>query len=821
MSIAVLDVLFYGERRVPRFTIALFLLLSCVAVLVGQDLTPPSAPTGLTATAATCGQVDLSWGASVDNAGGSGLKAYTINRSDGISTTIGSARTTFSDTNYERSSTALTYNVVAMDNAGNKSPSSNTAYVSTPACALATGEAVIDGAYFEPFGKTMATYGARTAVIYVKQNQVNLTWDTWLNVNDSDTNQTSHFLLHGSPGYYQIETDYVLTSATDLWTLSWDSNNSGKLMVTQYKLSGSPPTSAAVVSTKSLGDSNSYAKSMIRLQSGGLMVAWCEQSWNYTTAIDLTTGFAYRSPTGTWSVKFPVTVPNATAGNDTRTQMILAQHPADGSIWAFEKRDGFYELGALHFTELAASNDFTIDWINPTYINHTADGNNSPEVEFPYLAASPDPTRNAILLAYQTYPYQMVYIDPLFPNSNSIYLKEAPATIAQIRADASKTFIGFPTYMERAAQFGMSVLSDGTIWLVYTPINHQTLTRNEVYSSKYFNNAWSAPAFAGFDYGNYNELGAMRDPGVLIYRTDQAGAAFMTPDQKVHTITLSNSSPPPPDTTPPTTSITNPVSGATLSGVVSISASAADNVGVTRVDLLIDGAVKGTATASPYTFSWDTSTVSGNHSLQTVAYDAAGNSSVSATITVSVSTAGPTTSITAPSSGATVSGTVSVSATASSSVVKMNLMVDGVLNGTKTGAPYLFSWDTTKAGNGNHTLQTVAYDAVGNTGVSAAVSDTVANGTTTPPAVSISNPANGASVPHNTTVTVTAIATDSVGITKVEFYINNTLVSTDTAAPYTYAWKVPGKRSVSYTIKVIAYDAAGNTASGTSTVTSQ
>src|SRR5438034_5988081 len=95
------------------------------------------------------------------------------------------------------------------------------------------------------------------------------------------------------------------------------------------------------------------------------------------------------------------------------------------------------------------------------------------------------------------------------PILNGIFLKEANATIAQISADGSKTFIPFPTYMERDIQFGMSVLSDGTLWLAYQPINHQTLTWNEVYASKYQNGVWSAPVFTGLNYNDYNESSAL------------------------------------------------------------------------------------------------------------------------------------------------------------------------------------------------------------------------------------------------------------------------------------------------------------------------
>jgi Bacterial Ig domain len=93
-----------------------------------------------------------------------------------------------------------------------------------------------------------------------------------------------------------------------------------------------------------------------------------------------------------------------------------------------------------------------------------------------------------------------------------------------------------------------------------------------------------------------------------------------------------------PDTTPPTTSITAPANGATVSGTVSISASAADNVGVTKVELYVDSALKTTLTSSPYTYSWNTTTVAnGAHSIVSKAYDAAGNVGTSATVSVTVS----------------------------------------------------------------------------------------------------------------------------------------------------------------------------------------
>ena len=93
-----------------------------------------------------------------------------------------------------------------------------------------------------------------------------------------------------------------------------------------------------------------------------------------------------------------------------------------------------------------------------------------------------------------------------------------------------------------------------------------------------------------------------------------------------------------PDTTPPTTSITAPASGATVSGTVSVTASASDNVGVTNVEFYIDGALAGSDASSPYAFAWNTAgLVNGSsHTIASKAYDAAGNVGTSATVTVTV-----------------------------------------------------------------------------------------------------------------------------------------------------------------------------------------
>ena len=95
------------------------------------DLTPPSAPLGLAATARSPTQVDLSWTAATDNVG---VTAYEIYRNGSLLMTSG-AITSYSDTTVT-SATTYAYTVRAHDAAGNVSAPSNLATVATPSAFL-------------------------------------------------------------------------------------------------------------------------------------------------------------------------------------------------------------------------------------------------------------------------------------------------------------------------------------------------------------------------------------------------------------------------------------------------------------------------------------------------------------------------------------------------------------------------------------------------------------------------------------------------------------------------------------------------------------
>ena len=153
------------------------------------------------------------------------------------------------------------------------------------------------------------------------------------------------------------------------------------------------------------------------------------------------------------------------------------------------------------------------------------------------------------------------------------------------------------------------------------------------------------------------------------------------------------------DTVAPTAAITAPTGGATVSGTVTVAATASDNVGVAGVQFLLDNNALGAEdTTAPYSVSWDTTTAAnGTHTLVARARDVNGNTALSALVSVNVANTGdtvaPTAAITAPTGGASVSSTVTVAATASDNVgVARTILFDNnALGAEDTTSPYSVS----------------------------------------------------------------------------------------------------------------------------------
>lgn len=172
------------------------------------------------------------------------------------------------------------------------------------------------------------------------------------------------------------------------------------------------------------------------------------------------------------------------------------------------------------------------------------------------------------------------------------------------------------------------------------------------------------------------------------------------------------------------------------------------------------------------------------------------------------STPADTTPPTVSASESGTSGSITLSATASDNVgvSRVEFLVDGVLVGTDTSAPYAVTFDSTTLSNGSHSLVAKAYDAAGNVGSSSAVSFSISNAAadTTPPTVSASESGSSG------TITLSASASDNVGVSKVEFWIDGVLKGSVLTPPYTLAFNSTTLSDGSHTLVAKAYDAAGN-----------
>jgi len=178
----------------------------------------------------------------------------------------------------------------------------------------------------------------------------------------------------------------------------------------------------------------------------------------------------------------------------------------------------------------------------------------------------------------------------------------------------------------------------------------------------------------------------------------------------------------------------------------------------------------------------------------------------------------PRAALVAPGAGATVRGTaVGLVAAAGDDrrVDKVDFLVDLVVAGTDTSAPYTLTWNSSAVANGTRNLTARATDDVGNVTTSPPVPIIVDN--TAAPTATLTAPAAGATVFG--VVTLTATATDDNAVSRVEFYADDDLVATVTTAPYQASWDTLDPLVTafdgSHSLTAKAYDGGGQVTTST------
>jgi hypothetical protein len=272
--------------------------------------------------------------------------------------------------------------------------------------------------------------------------------------------------------------------------------------------------------------------------------------------------------------------------------------------------------------------------------------------------------------------------------------------------------------------------------------------------------------------------------------------------------------------------ITNPAVNATLTGTAWVDVWVEGMSGSANVfTLSVGGVVVASATDSgPHvTLAWDTTrTPNGPRILTAQVRDAANNGGQD-TRAVTVQNGGGsavTAAFTSPAAGASVSGTVSVGLAASggSAPYTYRLTLDGTqVFTTTTGATSAtYTWNTTTATNGTHTLGLTVTDSTG-AAASATRAVTVANSSAL--AASFTSPAAGATV--NGTVSVGLAASGGRAPYTYRLTLDGTQVFTTStsATAATYSWNTTTASNGSHSLGLTVTDAAGASATATRTVT--
>ncbi len=243
----------------------------------------------------------------------------------------------------------------------------------------------------------------------------------------------------------------------------------------------------------------------------------------------------------------------------------------------------------------------------------------------------------------------------------------------------------------------------------------------------------------------------------------------------------------PVDSTPPTVAVTAPTAGP-VSGTVTVTAAASDDTGVTSVQFKLGSTNLGALdTTAPFSTTWDTTlAISANETLTAVASDAAGNVTTSAPVIVATNNPSNV-RLTQPTSGQVIAATdVTVTYDKGGNVVSgdgqhAHLRLDG--GPTKMDLDFDGSYVFSGVPGGQHSIEIIVADV--NHVEQPGSGQTVTFSTTTPdvtaPTVSVTAPANGATVANTVTVKASANDTES-GVAKVQFWLDGTRMLAEATA---------------------------------------
>jgi len=638
-----------------------------VAFTVQADTTPPSVPTGLTATAVSSTQISLTWNASTDNVGVAG---YNVSRGG---TKIAASTTTNYLDSALTASTSYTYTVSAFDAAGNTSAQSTGASATTLASGSGGSLPTSLGWYQIPNTLLQSVcppnnYGGSGYNFSDNCPAVVAAWSGGI----ADTSRNRLIVWGGGHSDYSGNEIYAL----DLNALTLTRLNNPAVPIASScveALSGPSPNS------RHSYDDIAYIANTDQMfvVTGSMAPTGCASSGTWTLNLS-NLAWTQQSPAGV--------APNyqgglAAVSYDPNTNNVFVHTEAYGQFLSYNYSTNTYKLlnssAATDYHETSiidssrklffifgAGQAYKIDISgkDTSYSMKSISASGCGFVSSAYPGLAFDSSQNLVVgwsggntvylynpdtdsCTSATYPngpgaqqangtYKRF---SYFPGLNVLALVNSATQNAYVLRLTSGTGTGGGGGTGSGSGPNISGVSVGSITTTGATVTWTTdvaaTTQVEYGTTTAYGNLTTLNST--LVTGHSQVLTGLSMGTLYHYRVHSKNSSGIESVSGDAAFSTNNTT----DTTPPAVSMTAPANNATVSGVVTVSATASDNVAVASVQFTLNGSNLGSGvTASPYQASWDTTTVAnGTYTLSAVATDTSGNSATAASVTVSVS----------------------------------------------------------------------------------------------------------------------------------------------------------------------------------------
>lgn len=253
------------------------------------------------------------------------------------------------------------------------------------------------------------------------------------------------------------------------------------MVVKRFALTGAPlPTSATLIETSPVfGNSDSRFIAVLYSASGGLAYVWYQFTAVLTNGTyPLVCGVAYLPPGGATWIQHTTSIAGNSGSLTSCYGFGAAQHPVDGKLWFFVKRDSYDELEGITLEE--AGGDVIVT-PHPGLLSKAVYDLDSIQGENPSFCAVQG--ASSIYLAY---PCADEHIFSTVP-----FWKGAFMRIASLDTNGTPTtFVRLNQYTERNQSPSLFVGADGRLSLIWVGVDENGI-KSDLHCSTYSCGNWS------------------------------------------------------------------------------------------------------------------------------------------------------------------------------------------------------------------------------------------------------------------------------------------------------------------------------------------